>query len=371
MSNKNKLQSEQESEELEVVETEVEETSEISEPTKATESESDSDKNELDAQKPQQEKRTVVKKASEKTSKADLKSAKKIDKNKKKKEKEVEDDGEPKLRDVFKMVFENTKKKKPEPIVQKRVKRVKTDYQNGLTSEQVQERVLKGQTNESPNTNVKTIGSIICENLFTFFNILCFLIAIALVVVNIIYKQPWSNILFMATILVNIVIGIVQEIRAKKTIEKLSLLTAPVVKVVRDGEEENIAMEEVVIDDIVVLSTGKQIVADCVIVEGNIEVNESVLTGESLPIKKKVGDTLLAGSFVVSGHCHARVEKVGLNNYIQQLAQTAKKYRKPKSELFNSLKIIIKLIKTPKNFFMIEITPYFLCISQDSQNCPR
>lgn len=282
---------------------------------------------------------------SKKESKKDKnKNNKKTLKDEKKKQKQEEDDdGEPKLRDVFKMVF-NNRKKKPEPIVQKRVKRVKTDYESGLTKEQVQERVSKGQINASPNTNVKTIRSIICENVFTFFNILCFLIAIALVVVNIIYKQTWSNIFFMVTIMINIIIGIVQEIKAKSTIEKLSLLTAPVVKVVRDKAEESIPMEEVVIDDIVVLSTGKQIVADCIVVEGNIEVNESVLTGESLPIKKKVGDTLLAGSFVVSGHCHARVEKVGANNYIQQLALTAKKYRKPKSELFSSLKLIIKVI---------------------------
>ena len=291
--------------------------------------------------------KSSAKQTNEKT-KAELKAEKialkKKQKEKARKEKEAEDDGEPKLRDVFKMMIDSTKKKKPEPIVQKRVKRVKTDYQNGLTNDQVQERISKGQTNVTPNTNNKTVGSIIIQNVFTFFNILCFLIAIALVVVNIIYKQPWSNILFMATIMVNIVIGIVQEIRAKKTIEKLSLLTAPTVKVVRDNVEDTISMEEVVIDDIVVLSTGKQIVADCVIVEGNVEVNESVLTGESLPIKKKVGDTLLAGSFVVAGHCHARVDKVGENNYIQQLALTAKKYRKPKSELFNSLKIIIKVI---------------------------
>lgn len=275
------------------------------------------------------------------------KELKKEEKEKRKAEKEkqkVEEyDGEPRLRDVFKLVFKG-KKKKQEQVVQKRVKRVKTDYQNGLTNEQVLERIEKGQTNACPNKNVKTIKSIIFENVFTFFNVLCFLIAIALVVVDILYNQPWSNIFFMVIILINIVIGIVQEIRAKKTIEKLSLLTAPVVKVVRDRVEETIAMDEVVIDDIVLLSTGKQIVADCVVVEGNIEVNESVLTGESLPIKKKVGDTLLAGSFVVSGRCHARVEKVGLNNYIQQLASSAKKYRKPKSELFSSLKLIIKVI---------------------------
>ena len=108
------------------------------------------------------------------------------------------------------MVF-NNKKKKPEPIVQKRVKRVKADYQTGLTDDQVQERIMKGQTNATPNTNVKTIRSIITQNLFTFFNILCFLIAIALIVVNIIYKQSWSNILFMAIIVINIVIGIIKR----------------------------------------------------------------------------------------------------------------------------------------------------------------
>lgn len=250
--------------------------------------------------------------------------------------------GEQTLGDVFGQMFK--RKKKPEPVIQKRVKRVKTDYKTGLTSDQVQERISKGQTNIAPNTNNKTIGSIIAENVFSFFNILCFLVAAALIVVNIIYKQKWNNLLFMATILINIIIGIVQEIKAKRTIEKLSLLTAPVVKVVRDGIESNINSEEIVIDDIIMLSTGKQIVADCIVVEGNIEVNESVLTGESLPIKKKVGDTLLAGSFVVSGHCHARVEKVGSNCYLQQLAISAKKYRKPKSELFSSLRVIIKVI---------------------------
>ena len=293
--------------------------------------------------KAKKEKKTSDAKSEKEAKKAAKLAEKKKLQAKKEKERAENDNGEPKLSDVFKMLT-GSKKKKQEPVVVKRVKRVKTDYQTGLTKDQVEERVLKGQTNATPNTNSKTIRSIIFENVFTFFNILCFVVFIALVVVNVMYKQSWSNVLFMLIILVNIIIGIVQEIRAKKTIEKLSLLTAPTVKVVREGVAESIALEEVVIDDIVVLSTGKQIVADCIIVEGNVEVNESVLTGESLPIKKKVGDTLLAGSFVVAGHCHARVEKVGANNYIQQLSASAKKYKKPKSELFNSLKLIIKVI---------------------------
>ena len=220
-----------------------------------------------------------------------------------------------------------------------RVKRVKASYEQGLTSDQVKERVEKGQTNKTPNTNVKTYRAIFFENIFTFFNILCIAVSISLIVVG-----SFSNLLFMAIILANITIGIIQEIKAKKTIEKLSLLTAPAVKVVRDGKEQTISVDEVVIDDVVILTNGKQIVADSVIIEGTIEVNESMLTGESLPIKKKVGDTVLAGSFVVSGSCHVRVEKVGSNNYIQQLASKAKQYKKPQSELFNSLKQIIRVI---------------------------
>ena len=231
------------------------------------------------------------------------------------------------------------KKKELEVVKPTRVKRVRTDFNLGLTSDQVTERINKGQTNSTPNQSVKTYKKIFFENTVTFFNILCLAIAISLMCVG-----AWSNCLFMAIIIINTAIGIIQEIKAKKTIEKLSLLTAPAVKVVRDGIEQTITTDEVVIDDILVLTNGKQIVADSSIVEGTIEVNESMLTGESLPIKKKVGDTIYAGSFVVSGSCKARVEKVGKNNYIQQLASKAKQYKKPKSELFTSLKLIIKTI---------------------------
>lgn len=232
------------------------------------------------------------------------------------------------------------KKKEPEPEKKPtRVKRVRTDASIGLTDEQVQERINKGQTNFTPNRNVKTYKKIFLENTLTFFNMLCLAVAIALMCVG-----AWTNCMFMVIILTNTAIGIVQEIRAKKTIEKLSLLTAPSVKVIRSGVEQTITTNEVVIDDIVLLSNGKQVVADCSIVEGSVEVNESMLTGESLPIKKKVGDTILAGSFIVSGNCKCRVEKVGQNNYIQQLAAKAKQYKRPQSELFNSLKGIIKVI---------------------------
>lgn len=231
--------------------------------------------------------------------------------------------------------------KKPAPAepAPKRVKRVRADYKTGLTSDQVQERINKGQTNHTPNQNVKTYRSIFIENIFTFLNMLCFAIAISLMCVG-----AFKDCLGIVIILVNITIGIIQEIRAKLTIEKLSLLTAPAVRVVRNGAEETVSTDDVVIDDIILLSTGKQIVADSVIVEGILEVNESMLTGESQPIKKKVGDTILAGSFVVSGKAYARAEKVGKANYIQQLAAKAKKYKRPKSELFSSLRNIIRVI---------------------------
>ena len=230
-------------------------------------------------------------------------------------------------------------KKQEEVKKPTRIRRIKTDINHGLSTEQVEERVNKGHTNQTPNQSVKTYKKIILENTFSFFNVLCIAVAISLICVG-----AWNQCLFMVIILANIAIGIIQEIKAKKTIEKLSLLTAPAVKVLRDGVEQTITTDEVVIDDIILLSNGKQIVADSTVVDGTIEVNESMLTGESLPIKKKVGDTIYAGSFVVSGNCKSRVDKVGQNNYIQQLAAKAKQYKRPKSELFISLKNIIKVI---------------------------
>lgn len=228
-----------------------------------------------------------------------------------------------------------------------KVRRIKASYEYGLTAEQVADRTLKGQTNATPNTNVKTYKRIIFENSVTFFNILCLAVAIALIAVGQI-----SNTLFMLIIIANTLIGIIQEIRAKITIEKLSLLTAPAVMVVRDGKEEQITTDEVVLDDVVHLTLGKQIVADCIVLEGTVEVNESLLTGESIPIRKKPGDTLFSGSFISGGSCYARVDKVGKNSYLEQLAEKAKKYNRPKSELFRSLKLIIKVI----GFIVIPLT---------------
>lgn len=209
----------------------------------------------------------------------------------------------------------------------------------GLTNEQVAERIEHKLVNVVNNKNTKTYKSIIFGNIFTFFNLLCFLAAGSLIAVG-----AWTDCFFLIIVLANTLIGIIQEIKAKKTVEKISLVSSPMALVVRDKIENKIPVEEIVLDDIIVLQTGKQICADCIILEGSIEVNESLLTGESVAVKKNKGDTLYSGSFVVSGKCSARVDKVGSNTYTAKLAAQAKKYQKPKSELMGTLNTVIKII---------------------------
>ncbi len=231
------------------------------------------------------------------------------------------------------------KKKSAQAEPQKKLKRVKASPSTGLTVEQVIERINGGYTNKAPRSNDKTYASIFFGNIFTFFNMLCLAFAIMLIVAG-----SFKNLFFMLTVTINTIIGIVQEIRAKRTIGKLSLLTAPTTKVLRGGKEYDVQTSEVVLDDVISLSAGKQIVADCILLEGEVEVNEALLTGESVTIKKSIGDTLLSGSFIASGACKARVDKIGGDCYIEKLSSKAKAYRKPKSELFNSLNAIIKVI---------------------------
>ena len=225
------------------------------------------------------------------------------------------------------------KSKKFEPV------RYSPDIKKGLNDDQINERISNNLTNYIENKNTKTYKSIFLGNIFTFFNMLCFVVAIALISVG-----AWSNLVFMVVILANMVIGIFQEIKAKQTIEKISLVTAPTAIVVRNGEQVEIPVAEIVLDDIVLYTLGKQIAADSIVVDGEIEVNESLLTGESVPVKKKKGDSLYSGSFVVSGKCFAKADKVGNESYTAQLAAKAKQYKKAKSELLSSLNLIIKVI---------------------------
>lgn len=232
------------------------------------------------------------------------------------------------------------KKKKINKVPLSQIERYSPSYKDGLNEAQVNERIEQGYSNEIKDTNTKTYGAIFFSNIVTFFNILCFIVAGALIAVG----SGLSNIFFMVIVLANMGIGIIQEIKAKKTIEKIKLVTSPTAKVVRDKYIVEISTDKIVLDDILFFESGKQICADCIITDGEVEVNESLLTGESVAIKKKKGDTLFSGSFIVGGKCYARVDKVGNDTYTSKLSSKAKKYSKPKSELLQSLKLIIRVV---------------------------
>lgn len=189
----------------------------------------------------------------------------------------------------------------------------------GLTSEEVRERIDNGQTNHTDISTQKTVGQIVKSNLLTYFNLIFLILTVLLCIVG-----SFRNLTFLPVIIGNTVIGIFQELRAKKTLDKMSMLNAPHSIVVRDGEQQKIQSEELVKDDIIILSAGNQICADATVLSGSISVNEALLTGESDEIKKKSGDGLMSGSFVVSGQCYAKLDKVGNESYISQLTAQAK-----------------------------------------------
>lgn len=220
--------------------------------------------------------------------------------------------------------------------------RYNTDLNDGLSGEIVEHRNQQGLTNEKPVGSTKTIPAIIFSNIFTFFNLLNF--AIAAWQISALGVSGIKYLFFIVIVTANIIISIVQEIRSKLMIDKLSILSAPAATILRDGDVYDIPVSDVVLDDILCLSSGKQIASDSVLLEGGIEVNESLLTGESDAISKKPGDVLYGGSFVVSGNCKARVERVGKDNYIEKLTSQAKKYRKPKSDLLRTLTGLIRFV---------------------------
>ena len=227
-------------------------------------------------------------------------------------------------------------KKKKEEII---VERLNKDMTQGLSSQEVDLRVEAGLINKTQKKTSKSYAEIFIKNIFTFFNVLCFGIAAVLIAIG-----SLKNVGFMLIFLANLLIGLVQECRAKQTVDKISLITVPQVPVIRNGKEEEISTDKIVVDDIVIFESGKQICADCIVLDGFASVNESLLTGESNPIKKKPGDTLLAGSFVVSGKCTARVDKVGEQCYSATLVKTAKQLKSSQSDLLKTLNLIIKSI---------------------------
>ena len=220
------------------------------------------------------------------------------------------------------------------------VERYYPTLEQGLSDEQVRKRFSEGLFNYTSQKGGKSYLSIFLSNIFTFFNMLMITVAVALIV----FGASITKFAFMVIVTINITIGIVQEIRSKRTVEKMKLMTAPTAVVIRNGERVTIPVSEVVLDDIIYVELGKQICSDCVVVKGEAELNESLLTGESVPVKKTQGDMLYSGSFVSGGSCYARVEKVGAANYVEKLTSYAKRYKKPKSELRNSITSIIKVV---------------------------
>jgi cation-transporting ATPase E len=232
------------------------------------------------------------------------------------------------------------KKKKRETQVRPKIKVFIADPEAGLSSPQVSERISAGWVNRSVEPPTKSTGQIIASNLLTYFNLVFFFLAACVIAVG-----SWRNLMFMPVVLANIFIGIVQELRSKKTLDKLALLTSPKGVVIRDGERRTINTEEMVRDDIVVFAAGNQVFADAVVVSGTCHVNEALITGEAEEIKKSPGDKLLSGSFVISGSCRARLTRVGADSYAAKLTLEAKKSKKRiQSEMMRSLSQLVKWI---------------------------
>lgn len=219
------------------------------------------------------------------------------------------------------------------------LERVQPDPSQGLTEEQVQERFGRGMNNVQPNVVSKSYLGIFRSNVLTLFNFINFVLAALIFVFG-----EFKNMLFIGVVTVNIIVGVVQEIRSKKVLEKMSLIAAPHVDLVRGGKVVQCEISDIVIDDIMILKQGMQIPSDSIVVEGQCEVNESLLTGEQDDVHKQNGDFLYSGSFVQAGECKARVSAVGEDNFTSKLMAEAKKFKKPKSELMRSINWIIRIV---------------------------
>ncbi len=217
---------------------------------------------------------------------------------------------------------------------------LRTDPAQGLTPEQAEERQRLGYANLPVDPPGKSVGQIILSNVFTYFNLIFFFLAACVIAV-----RSWNNLMFMGVVLTNMVIGIVQELRSKRTLDRLNVLNAPRGIAIRGGKELLLDTAAMVRDDIVILKSGDQVYADAEVVSGLCQVNESLITGEADEIHKKPGDALLSGSFLVSGSCRARLTAVGADSYVSKLTMEARRRGKPKqSEMMRSLSNLVKWI---------------------------
>lgn len=219
-----------------------------------------------------------------------------------------------------------------------------TDPSTGLTGEEVEQRVRDGKINGEQTVRTKSVAQILRSNILTFFNFVFIGLAVILAFFVPDGMDGIGNFGFLILIVFNTAVGIFQELRAKRTMDKLSLLSAPKAVVLRDGKTEEIAIEKIVLDDITELSAGSQICADGVIVEGSCEVNESLITGEPDAILKTEGDEVMSGSFVVSGKAKCRVRHIGADNFVMKISSGAKYFKRPTSEIWRSLMLIVKVM---------------------------
>ena len=236
--------------------------------------------------------------------------------------------------------LKKTKDSQETKILRKPVVRIETTADTGLTQAQVKERMEKGWSNAPVDSPSKTTKEIIISNVFTYFNLIFLVIAVLLLLVG-----AFRDLTFLPVIICNTLIGIIQEIRSKKVLDKLSVLNAPKATVVREGKLQTIPAEKAVLDDVVKFQAGNQICADATVIDGEVHVNESLLTGESDEITKKPGDTLMSGSFVVSGSCLGRLEQVGADSYISKLTLEAKATKEgEQSEMIRSLDKLVQIV---------------------------
>ena len=208
----------------------------------------------------------------------------------------------------------------------------------GLTSDEVRERMESGKSNVATTVKTKSIKRIFTDNICTMFNLINVILFVALLLVG-----SYKNMLFIGVVVCNTVIGIIQEIRSKKSVDTLTILTESKLDVLRGGKIVRLSKEELVLDDIIILSRGSQVPADCILVKGGCKVNESLLTGESDLIEKQPGDELLSGSFISAGTCCCRVNRVGADSYAAKINNEAKYIKKNNSQILHSFKFIINL----------------------------
>ncbi len=247
------------------------------------------------------------------------------------------------------------------------IERVQASPESGLSAQAVQERVTKGYVNTSTDPNKKTPLSILAHNTFTFFNTVLFIIALVFIIFMI-YLQSlgrsdivntyfgFSKFVFLIPAIMNVGMGTFQEIQSLKTIEKLSIVTSAKSKVVRDGEVQAIEADDIVLDDIIALSAGDQATADLIVLVGEVEVDESMLTGEADHVKKVAGDTILSGSAVIVGSARCRAEKIGNDTYAAELTRKVKSGASHKSELMTSIMKIIKVLTVCLGIVAVVVT---------------